>query len=48
MTTSYVHGAVIFVCDTTLAIVVGYLISKLQMSLKTKIAAGILLGLGSA
>jgi hypothetical protein len=47
MTTSYVHGAVIFVCDTTLAIIVGILISKLQMSWKTKVAAGILLGLGS-
>jgi hypothetical protein len=47
MATSIVHGAVIFCCDTTLAIMVGYLISNLRLGLRTKIASGLLLGLGS-
>jgi hypothetical protein len=38
---------VVFMCDTTLGIIPVFLISKLPLNRGTKVAAGILLGLGA-
>jgi hypothetical protein len=45
--TPYVNSMILFTCDTSLAIIPAFLLSKLRLSWKTKVAAGFLLGLGA-
>jgi hypothetical protein len=44
---TYVQSALFFICDTTLAIIPAFLLWKLRLSPRTKVSAGILLGLGA-
>jgi hypothetical protein len=48
MSLSYAQSAFYFFCDASLAIIPAFVLSKLRLSRKTKVSAGILLGLGAA